>query len=107
MTPEFFEGLFRVGPSYAPFTTPAYSNTAFQILGYALEAIKGKSFESMVEESVLTPLGLNHTYYNEPPVEVGVVPGTERESGYWYQLGDESPYVVMIPSRCSCLSWLT
>lgn len=90
---EFFNGLLQVVPSYAPFTTPAYANTAFQILGYALETIKGKSFQSMMEDSVLKPLGLNHTYYASPPNSVGLIPGTPKESGWSYQLGDESPYV--------------
>ncbi|KAH8905807.1 beta-lactamase/transpeptidase-like protein [Coniochaeta sp. PMI_546] len=88
---EFFNGLLQVVPSYAPFTTPAYANTAFQILGYALETIKGKSFQSMMEDSILKPLGLNHTYYASPPNSVGLIPGTPKESGWSYQLGDESP----------------
>lgn len=88
---EFFSGLLRVVPSFAPFTTPAYANTAFQILGYALESIKGKPFGDMVQDSVLTPLNLNHTYYASPPDSVGLIPGTPKESGWAYQLGDEAP----------------
>lgn len=80
-------------PSFAPFTTPAYANTGFQIVGYALESIKGKSFQSMVEDSILKPLGLNHTYYASPPDSVGLIPGNAKDSGWAYQLGDESPYV--------------
>ncbi|KAK4152674.1 D-alanyl-D-alanine-carboxypeptidase/endopeptidase AmpH [Chaetomidium leptoderma] len=88
---EFFKGLLRAPPSFAPFTTPAYTNTGYQILAYALESIKGKSFKAMMEESILRPLGLNHTYYQDPPAEEGIIPGVRSESGWNYQLGDENP----------------
>lgn len=88
---EFFNGLLRAYPSYAPFTTPAYTNTGFQILSYALESIKGKSFESMIQESMLRPLGMNHTYYTYAPAEVGIIPGNRTDSGWDWQLGDENP----------------
>ena len=45
----------------------------------------------MMEESVLRPLGLNHTYYRDPPAEEGIIPGVRSESGWNYQLGDENP----------------
>jgi CubicO group peptidase (beta-lactamase class C family) len=96
---EFFNGLLQVVPSFAPFTTPAYANTAFQILGYTLESIKGTSFRSMMEDSVLKPLGLNHTYYASPPDSVGIIPGSAKESGWAYQLGDEDPYVGFLGAR--------
>lgn len=89
--PEFFNGLLQAYPSYAPFATPAYTNTGFQILAYALESIKGKSFQSMMEESILQPLGLSHTYYRNAPAEVGIIPGNRSDAGWDYQLGDENP----------------
>ncbi|GAB1309838.1 D-alanyl-D-alanine- [Madurella fahalii] len=95
---EFFNGLLQAYPSYAPFTTPAYTNTGFQILAYALESIKGKSFQSMMEESVLQPLGLNHTYYRNAPAEVGIIPGNRSDAGWDYQLGDENPAGNMFSS---------
>ncbi|KAL2195545.1 beta-lactamase/transpeptidase-like protein [Corynascus similis CBS 632.67] len=88
---EFFKGLLRAYPSFAPFATPAYTNTGYQILAYALESIKGKSFETLMEESVLRPLGLNHTYFQKAPAEVGIIPGTTKEANWDYQLGDENP----------------
>ncbi|KAK4234246.1 beta-lactamase/transpeptidase-like protein [Achaetomium macrosporum] len=89
---EFFSGLLRAYPSFAPFTTPAYTNTGFQILAYALESIKGKSFESMMQESLLQPLRLKHTYYRNAPAEEGIIPGNNPSKAEWaYQLGDESP----------------
>ncbi|KAK3392691.1 beta-lactamase/transpeptidase-like protein [Podospora didyma] len=88
---EFFDGLLQAYPSYAPFTTPAYTNTGFQIMAYALESIKGKSFKSMMEESIFKPLGLRHTYYDNAPASEGIIPGNPADAGWYYQIGDESP----------------
>ncbi len=88
---EFFNGLLRAPPSFAPYATPAYTNTGYQILAYALEGIKGKSFQTMMEESVLRPLGLSHTYYQNAPESEGIIPGTPKDAEWTYQLGDENP----------------
>ncbi|KAK4187919.1 D-alanyl-D-alanine-carboxypeptidase/endopeptidase AmpH [Podospora australis] len=89
---EFFQGLLQAYPSYAPFTTPAYTNTGYQILAYALESIKGdKKFGDMMQDSVLNRLGLNHTYYVYANESVGVVPGNASDAGWYWQLGDENP----------------
>jgi CubicO group peptidase (beta-lactamase class C family) len=46
----------------------------------------------MMQESVLRPLGLNHTFYTAAPAEVGIIPGGNlSEAGWNYQLGDENP----------------
>ncbi|KAK1780630.1 beta-lactamase/transpeptidase-like protein [Copromyces sp. CBS 386.78] len=90
---EFFSGLLQVYPSYAPFTTPAYTNTGFQILAYALESIKGRPFQQLMEESIFRPLNLSHTFYNKAPSNLGIIPGPGSASdAQWdYQLGDENP----------------
>ncbi|KAK3985073.1 D-alanyl-D-alanine-carboxypeptidase/endopeptidase AmpH [Cladorrhinum sp. PSN332] len=95
---EFFQGLLQAYPSYAPFTSPAYTNTGYQILAYALESIKGKSFEKMMQDSILRPLGLNHTYYVSAPAEAGAIPGSRPDSGWDWQLGDENPAGNMFSS---------
>ncbi|KAK4223849.1 D-alanyl-D-alanine-carboxypeptidase/endopeptidase AmpH [Podospora fimiseda] len=95
---EFFNGLLQAHPSYAPFTSPAYTNTGYQILAYALESIKGKSFETLMTESILRPLGLNNTYYVYAPAEVGPIPGNRTDSGWDWQLGDENPAGNMFSS---------
>lgn len=83
--------MVRAIPSFGAFNTPAYSDITFQLLGYALEGIKGKSFQSMVEDGVLKPLGLNHTYYDTPPDSVGLIPGSYKDTNWGFRLGDGSP----------------
>ncbi|KAK3355725.1 beta-lactamase/transpeptidase-like protein [Neurospora tetraspora] len=71
----------------------AYTNTGFQILAYALESIKGKPFQTLMEESILHPLNLSHTFYNKAPSNLGIIPGpgTPSDAQWDYQLGDENP----------------
>jgi CubicO group peptidase (beta-lactamase class C family) len=40
----------------------SYNNSAFSLAGRVIEAIAGKTYEAALQEMVLAPLGLNHTY---------------------------------------------
>ncbi|KAE9374293.1 beta-lactamase/transpeptidase-like protein [Stipitochalara longipes BDJ] len=89
---EFFNGFPQRRPVFAPSTTPAYSNVAFQILGYALEKITGKSFTDMLNDDIIKPLRLNSTSYSRPEnTNLGVIPGTPDSSGWNLDIGDEGP----------------
>ncbi|KAI1130611.1 beta-lactamase/transpeptidase-like protein [Nemania abortiva] len=88
---QIFAGLGIVPPSFVPSQTPGYSNLAYQILAYALEAITGKKFEAMLKTDVIAKLGLDHTYYDEtPPNELGVIP-PGSEAGWNFSLGEANP----------------
>ncbi|KAI1292978.1 beta-lactamase/transpeptidase-like protein [Xylaria venustula] len=88
---EIFAGLALIPPSFASSHTPAYSNLAYQLLAYALEAITMKNFAQMLETDVLLRLGLNHTYYlTAPPAKLGVIP-PGNEIGWNFSLGESSP----------------
>ncbi|KAF2655858.1 beta-lactamase/transpeptidase-like protein [Lophiostoma macrostomum CBS 122681] len=88
---EFFAGLGKMYPSYAPWETPTYSNIAYQLLAYALENVTGRTFEEVLQEGVVKPLGLTRTYYRDAPVQLGVVPGNLSDSYWGVGLGDASP----------------
>ncbi len=47
--------------SYAPGTHFWYSNTGFQILGYALESIEHAPYHTIIERRILKPLGMTDT----------------------------------------------
>lgn len=92
---EFWATLPGLPPIFPVDSTPAYSDLAYQILSYALENIVGKQWLDMLTESVLQPLGLNHTYYSQPDnataQQVGAIPGNQVQAGWQDPLGDESP----------------
>ncbi|KAI3320158.1 beta-lactamase/transpeptidase-like protein [Xylariaceae sp. AK1471] len=88
---QFFSGIELFYPSLAPFTTPAYSNVAFQLLGYALETITGKPFESLLKDTVINPLGLNNTFLRAPERARGVIQGNPDKTGWSFDLGEAAP----------------
>ena len=46
----------------------SYNNAAFCLAGYLIERLSGLSFELVVEKYVLSPLGLDHTYFEASDV---------------------------------------
>ena len=51
-------------PQVAPLGTLwSYNNAAFYLAGRVIEVIAGKPFEDVVQELVLDPLGMAHTYF--------------------------------------------
>lgn len=51
-------------PQDAPLGTLwSYNNAGFSLAGRVIEVVAGKPFEQVVQELVLTPLGLEHSYY--------------------------------------------
>jgi CubicO group peptidase (beta-lactamase class C family) len=78
-------------PVFAAFQTPIYSNSAFQLLAYALESITGKDFGVLMEEGLFKPLNLSQTSYSQPDDSLGVILGN-RTTTYWdSDLGDLWP----------------
>ena len=63
---DFFDGFTKRHPVYAPFTTPVYSNAAFQILGYVIEKVAGEPYELAIQNSILKPLSLSRTSLKPP-----------------------------------------
>jgi CubicO group peptidase (beta-lactamase class C family) len=64
---EIFAGFTHRPPVYLPGTTPSFSNAGFQILAYALESMAGKSFEAMLNDTILQPLIMSQTSLSTPP----------------------------------------
>ncbi|KAI0466017.1 beta-lactamase/transpeptidase-like protein [Xylaria cf. heliscus] len=85
---QFFSGIEKFYPSLPPFTSAAYSNVGFQLLGYALETITGKPFESLLKETVIGPLGLNNTFLRAPENARGIIPGNPDQTGWSFDLGE-------------------
>ncbi|KAI0427079.1 putative penicillin-binding protein [Xylaria sp. FL1042] len=88
---EYFQGVIRRHPVFAPWTTPVYSNTGFRILGYVLEAMGGTSYSSLLQSKVLGPLGLTDTSATYPPKEGSWVIPAGDENGFHVNYGDETP----------------
>ncbi|KAL4860926.1 hypothetical protein BDV12DRAFT_204544 [Aspergillus spectabilis] len=88
---QFFAEMLRRHPIFPPSSGPAYSNDAFQLLGYVVEAIAGKPFEDLLEERLIEPLNLTHSSYSKPADHVGVIPGSLDTTMWNLELGGLSP----------------
>ncbi|KAI6366485.1 hypothetical protein MCOR25_005132 [Pyricularia grisea] len=92
---QFFDGMNKVPPQYGANKATVYSDTAFQILAYALEQITGKKYANMLQDSVLAPLKLNRTSLFKPDDSIGIIPTTSSngtvETGWSYSIGEAAP----------------
>ncbi|OKP10987.1 Beta-lactamase-like protein [Penicillium subrubescens] len=89
---EFFDGLFQSHPIVPPSSTPIYSNAAFQILGYVVEALAGgEDFEKVLKHKITKPLNMAHTFYTTPSSSLGVIPSYQGEYWWDFDIGEEAP----------------
>ena len=73
----FLQQVTKRAPVYLPWTTPIYTNLGYNLLALVVENITGKSFDTMIKEDMLKPLGMNSTYWSGdlPGLSQAVVPG--------------------------------
>lgn len=84
----FLSDLASRLPAYLPNTTPAYSNSAFAVLGLVLEAAANSTFEEALQ-SLLNPLRLNATSVVQPQdLKNAIIPGNATSSGWDLNLSD-------------------
>ncbi|MGY5804239.1 class C beta-lactamase [Rhizobium sp. LEGMi12c] len=58
-------------PSFAPGTYRQYSNPSIGLFGYLAAQAMGQPFDTLMQEKILSGLGLSHTYVRVPPAEMG------------------------------------
>lgn len=85
---EFFRTYPQRHPVYLSYNTPIYSNSGFRLLAYVIDAITRLSYNKVLQDTVLTPLGLGNTMPITPTEKGrGVIP--KGDSGFFRQYGDE------------------
>lgn len=61
-----------------------YDNSGYVLLGMLLDRVTGERYPAYVEQRILRPLGLQHTWYcDQRRVLPGRAPGYERDSTGW------------------------
>jgi len=66
-TPKAIIDLFKTLPlQFEPGTKFSYSNSGYFLLGYVIAQVSGENYYKYVQDHILTPLGLNHTFLNHP-----------------------------------------
>lgn len=86
---EFLEGIQDRNRIFPPWSSPAYSNAAFRILGYVGEKIANISFDQVLQRYTLEPLNLVNTYTDKPNDDGGIIPS--HDSLWPLVHGDDLP----------------
>lgn len=88
----FANNLFRA-PNSPAFSTPIYTNIAFQILAYALESMTNTSFPDLFQTLLVERHSLKSTYFTVPPdSNNSVIPINANTSLYNVDFRDSSPF---------------
>ncbi len=79
VTEEEMLKMFRKGISFSstPQVAYEYSNMGFAMLGYIIKKVSGKKYEEYINQNILKPLGMAHTYW-----EFDDVPSRHLALGY-------------------------
>lgn len=67
---DFFADLHKVVLTAIPGESVSYSNAGATLMGYILEDIYGKSFEVLLRDRILYPLGMMNTAIIQTPEEI-------------------------------------
>ena len=75
---------------------------AFVLLGLALEAASGLSYEAMIDETIFNPLGMSRARLSKPPDAEGVIPNMTND--WAADIGTYGPWALSNASKVTS-SW--
>ncbi|UZJ64498.1 serine hydrolase [Sphingobacterium sp. KU25419] len=83
LSPMALINLFKDEPlEYEPGTDYKYTNSGYILLGYIIEKVTGQTYATYIEETIFKPLGMKHSYFDNPDhVIKGRVSGYSRRNG--------------------------
>lgn len=88
---ELLDGIMHHPPVYPSYTSPVYSNVAYQILALAYEEITGRSIDEGQLE-IYSQLGMTSTTPTAPGSEANaIIPYNTTFSAFDYNLGLAGP----------------
>ena len=79
---------------FQPGTRFSYSNSGYYLLGYIIEQVSGKRYQSYIQDNLLKPLGLTHTYFDSAGI---IIPN--RVNGYWKEGGGSKKCRLLEPDH--------
>lgn len=59
--------------TYVPGRTWSYNNSAFALLGHTIASLSNQTWESLVQEKILSPFDMTHTYIDVPEQKKGAL----------------------------------
>jgi CubicO group peptidase (beta-lactamase class C family) len=61
---QLIDSFKRYPLEFEPGTKFGYSNSGYYLLGYIIEKISGKNYQQYIQDNLLTPLALKHSYFD-------------------------------------------
>lgn len=61
---QVIDSFKKFSLEFAPGTQYRYSNSGYYLLGYIIEKVSGKTYQQYIQENLLTPLALNHSFFD-------------------------------------------
>lgn len=89
---ETLQGIINHPPAFKSYSTPAYSNLAYLLLGLVYEQITGRTIDEGQADVFHNKLGATSSYPRPPTGEVdAVIPYNDSFALFSYDLGLLSP----------------
>jgi len=70
--------LASTPPVFAPNQKSTYSNVAFELLGLVLENVTGISYDKLIHQTILDPIGMTNTSTTTPSHTVMAIPALDN-----------------------------
>src|SRR6185436_3867005 len=86
---------------FAPGTTPAYSNWATSLAGYAVERVSGETFDDYCDKHIFAPLGMTNSTMRQP---LPAAMTGQMASGYKPGQDDPGKFEIVGPAPAGSLS---
>ncbi|KAG8525946.1 uncharacterized protein KY384_000708 [Bacidia gigantensis] len=69
---DFIESIRTLPPVFQPWTSPAYSDEGFMLLGLAISNITGKTIDTIYREAIFEPLGMASSNSSIPTTDTQI-----------------------------------
>ncbi len=81
---EMLDLIIKATPEFEPDAKHSYSNSGYQVLGFIIEKITGKTYEAALNERIISKIGLENTYLATGKIDVN-----KNEALTYMNLGNE------------------
>lgn len=78
LSPDLMDRLASTPPVLAPNQKSTYSNVAFELLGLVLEDVTGRSYDKLIHQTILEPIGMTNTSTTTPNHTVMAIPALDN-----------------------------
>ena len=68
--PDLLVRIAKGPPDFEPGTRQRYSNSGYSVLGFVIEKVTGEAYEHVVQERIISRIGLADTYVTTAPIDV-------------------------------------